>query len=329
MPFWRKDTEEEAALRAALKQREFEQQESLRQLEAGGLPLQATRRLSEQARLGHNFFSSSLSTNEYLLAREAGYQPIGQVMGTAFMQVGWRTYSYTSWQWTRELTELSRAHKQSRQLAVDRLWQEAKLLGADGVIGVRVKISNSDWSGGVTEFTAIGTAIRVVNRHLLKGMKNLPFTSSLSGQEFWQLFETGHMPCGLVMGNCSYFVFGNGLSRAASIGFWTSMSNRELTQYNDGLQAARHLAMQRLRADIAESGGDGAVDMQVKYKIERVEYEQNETHYTCMLINFMALGTAVLNPPPEASMARFKHNPLLILDLKNGKQKSLNYAVDQ
>ena len=42
--------------------------------------------ISQQS--GKSFFSSDLSTNEYLLMREAGCDPLGLVMGTSFYQVG-------------------------------------------------------------------------------------------------------------------------------------------------------------------------------------------------------------------------------------------------
>ena len=33
-----------------------------------------------------------------------------------------------------------------------------------------------------------------------------PFTSDLSGQDFWTLLRTGHRPVGMVMGSCVYHV---------------------------------------------------------------------------------------------------------------------------
>ncbi len=314
MPFWRKDTDDERQAKVAEAQRKADQEQSIRELEAGGLPVQATRRLTEQMNSGSKFFSSTLTAKEYLLAREAGYQPVGQVMGTSFMHVGYNYYNTgMGWNFTGEMQSLSLAHKQARELAVSRLRQEAKLLGADGVIGVRVKKTNSSWSEGVTEFTAIGTAIRLPDREVLSHIKNLPFTSSLSGQAFWQLFEGGYWPCGLVMGNCSYFVYGDWQTRSAQFGFFSSLSNQELTQFSNGVSTARHIALDRLRQDIAAEGGDGAVDMDVEYKIHRVRYESNNQEYVNMLVDFMAFGTAVIARPD--GKARIRHQPLFILDL--------------
>jgi uncharacterized protein YbjQ (UPF0145 family) len=326
MPFWRKDTDDERLRKEDDARQKADQEESIRQLEQGGLPLHATRRLTEQVASGSKFFSSTLTAKEYLLAREAGYQPVGQVMGTAFMRVGYSYYNTGfGWNFTGEMQSLTLAHKQARELAVNRLKQEAKLLGADGVIGVHVKKSNSSWSEGVTEFTAIGTAIRLPDREMLTHIKNLPFTSSLSGQQFWQLFESGYWPCGLVMGNCSYFVYGDWQTRSSTYGFFASLSNQELTQFSNGVSTARHIALERLREDIAIEGGDGAVAMDVEYKLHRIHYESNNQSYVNMLIDFMAMGTAVIRRPD--GKARIKHEPLLIMDLSGRTKRELEFDV--
>ncbi|MBS1992625.1 MAG: YbjQ family protein [Cyanobacteria bacterium SZAS LIN-3] len=324
MPFWRKDTDEERLAKEAAAKAKADQAESIRLLETGGLPLQATRRLTEQRQSGGNFFSSTFTASEYLLAREAGYIPIGQVMGTSFMRVGYNYYNTgLGWNYTGEMTSLTMAHRDARIKAVERLRQEAQLLGADGVIGVRVKMSQFSWSAGVTEFTAIGTAIRLPDREMLAQIKNLPFTSSLSGQEFWQLYEGGYWPCGLVMGNCSYFVYGDWQTRSATFGFWASLANQELSQFSDGVVRARHTAMQRLKNEIGVEGGDGAVDMDIEYKIHRVHYESNNTNYVNMLIDFMAMGTAVKRRPD--GKARIRHEPLIIMDLAKRSVREIEF----
>ena len=48
--------------------------------------------------------------------------------------------------------------QQARQ-EMERLKQEAALLGAHGVIGVRLEVGGYDWAENALEFTAIGTAV--------------------------------------------------------------------------------------------------------------------------------------------------------------------------
>jgi uncharacterized protein YbjQ (UPF0145 family) len=320
MPFWRKDTEEERQRKELAAQKKADQEESIRQLEAGGLPVQATKRLTAQMASGSKPFSSSLTAKEYLLAREAGYQPIGQVMGTSFMRVGSSYYNQGyGWYQTGEVTSLTQTHKVARELAADRLKQEAKLLGADGVIGVRIKKTDHTWSKGVSEFTAIGTAIRLPDREMLAHIKNLPFTSSLSGQEFWQLYEGGYLPCGLVMGNCSYYVYGTSQTWSAQFGFFSSMVNQELTDFNNGFTCARRLAVDRLKQATAEEGADGAVAMDVEYTLQRARLDTGNQHNINLMVDFMALGTGVIKRPD--GKARILHQPLFIMDLAGRNER--------
>ena len=95
MPFWNQPSQED---QQRLMQAQQEAEASRRSLEAGGLPLQATRRLSEEVAAGHPLFSSDLSTKEFSLTRSLGYQPLSQVMGSSIYHVGWQyTRTYASY----------------------------------------------------------------------------------------------------------------------------------------------------------------------------------------------------------------------------------------
>jgi len=291
---------------------------SLKALEMGGIPPEAKQRLEAQRLGGDRFFTSDLSCNEYLLTRSAGYEPIGLVMGTAFYKVSFWGYFRTYQNFTNELSALSQAQLAARELAVSRLRQEAALLGATGVIGVRLSISSYDWSSRTVEFTAIGTAIRVKNR-----TPEEPFTSDLSGQEFWQLHQAGYWPKGLVFGVCSYYVHSDNRTRSVMNNSWWSggWANQELTQYTQGFQLARHLAMNRLTEDIRRHQAEGAVGMKIDADIEDIEYEINETKYHDLLAHFVAVGTAIVSDqkPTQTPLKP----PLLFYNLATGKSKQL------
>ena len=81
MWLFRKETDEE-------KQQKQRQQEAVDALNRGEIPPIAKERILHENAQGRNFFSSDLTTREYLLVREAGIQTVGQVMGTAFYKVG-------------------------------------------------------------------------------------------------------------------------------------------------------------------------------------------------------------------------------------------------
>ncbi len=186
MPFWQRSSPEDEQRRLQAQQ---EAEASRRSLEAGDLPLQASRRLSEETAAGHPLCSSDLSTNEFALTRNVGYQPLSQVMGSSIYQVGWQyTRTYASYPSETELTTISQAHMRAAQLALSRLGKEAVLLKAHGVIGVRLITRDYEWGNKMLEYTAIGTAIRLPNTPL----PQRPFLSDLSGQEFWTLLQAGY-----------------------------------------------------------------------------------------------------------------------------------------
>jgi|GEM_PF-617523 len=264
---------------------------------AGG----ALHRLDEQKRIskqtGKRFFTSDLSVNEHLLTREAGYEPIGMVMGTSFYQVGFFGYFRGYRTKTGEVDTLTQAQLAVRELAMSRMQQEAKILDADGIIGVRLQQRKKGWGIGMIEFTAIGTAIKIFNRH----PTSVPFTSDLSGQEFWQLLQAGYYPKGLVFGACSYYVHSNRNTRnLMNPTIWMRLFgqarfNQELVQYTQGFQDARELAITRLTEDIKKVGATGAVGIHIEKTEEVIVYRRGFPWgwliTPCIFLMFFAVNT--------------------------------------
>ncbi len=56
------------------------------------------------------------------------------------------------------------------------------------------------------EFLAVGTAVKSASGGGWRTPKGRPFTSELSGQDFWTLVRTGHMPVALRWACCVYHV---------------------------------------------------------------------------------------------------------------------------
>ncbi|HYX49051.1 MAG TPA: PspA/IM30 family protein, partial [Ktedonobacteraceae bacterium] len=204
--------------------------------------VKAQKRLSEEMIAGHPLFSSDLTAKELLLTRQQEYQPLSQVMGSSIYHVGWQyTASYPRATVSYELQTISNAHLHAAQLALGRLEQEASLLKAHGIIGVRLTTRDYEWGNDMIEYTAIGTAIRLPNAPL----HPRPFLSDLSGQEFWTLLRTGHRPVGMVMGNCVYHVGRQGmLASLKQVG-----RNVEMPNYTQALYEARELAMERMQRE--------------------------------------------------------------------------------
>src|SRR5258707_7546486 len=105
---------------------------------AMGVPQDAIRRLAEltPGKAGA-IFTSDLTVNEFLLVREAGFRPLGLVLGSSIYHVGLQLAKWTK---NMELDTLSQAMYHARELAMTRMEAEAAALGADGIVGVRLEI---------------------------------------------------------------------------------------------------------------------------------------------------------------------------------------------
>ena len=71
------------------------------------------------------------------LSREAGFTPVGMVLGSSIYHVG---IQVGRWGENEELDVLSQAMYHARELAMSRMEQEANVLGADGIVGVRLEV---------------------------------------------------------------------------------------------------------------------------------------------------------------------------------------------
>lgn len=294
------------------------QEKTVQALERGELPPIARQRLEERKALGSNFFTSDLSTREYLLCREAGFETLGQVMGSCFFKIGFRGYYNRRWSGTGELANLTYAESEARRLAISRMEQEAALLEATGVLGVRLTMRGYDWSSGLMEFTAFGTAIKVPGWKADEQM----FSSSLNGQEFWQLYRAGYRPKGLAFGVCCYYIFTNVQALKQMVNWWGgSQPNQEVDHYTQCFLNARHLAMKRFTADLQKHNADGGVGVTVDYDLEQIEYEESST-YKDVLLSFTVIGTAISQDRQAAPVQ--PPGTLLCLNLATGSQRLLS-----
>jgi uncharacterized protein YbjQ (UPF0145 family) len=307
MPFWKRISPEEKQRRLQERQ---EAEVSRQSLEAGGLPTRAKQRLSEEMQAGHPLFSSDLSANELLLTRHQGYQPLSQVMGSSIYHVGWQyTRRYTWNVNAAEMTTLSNAHQHAAQLALGRLEQEAALLKAHGVIGVRFTQRSYEWGSNLLEYTAIGTAVRLPNTPL----GSRPFLSDLSGQEFWTLLQTGYYPTGVVTGYCSYYVSLGSRMTQQLRGWWgTGGNNQEVIPFSQAIYTSRHLAVTRAASMAGSQRALGIVGMHIDNNRQIIEYETERpsAKYLDLFVHFSAVGTAItavkkdhIIPPPKPTLA--------------------------
>lgn len=237
------------------------------------LPEHAKERLNEMRE--HHFFTSDLSVAEFLLVKEAGFQPLGLVMGSSIFNIGLQEIRAHV---NEELLTMTQALYSARELAMVRMEEEAHELGADGIVAVRLTLNVHAWGANVIEFMAIGTAVKS-DKPGFRGPENRPFTSDLSGQDFWTLLEAGYRPVGFVMGNCVYNV-----GQGAQTGRQPSES-RELTGPTQALYDARELAMERMQVEAQALGAAGIVGVVI---------DENNHTWGPSVLEFSAVGTAVV-----------------------------------
>ena len=223
------------------------------------LPQHARERIEGMRRT--HFFTSDLSVNEFLLVKQAGFDPLGLVMGSSIYQIGVvPPRDLGNYEPGRELVTVSQALYHSRELAMSRMEEEADELGADGIIGVRLDVNLHAWGQNVAEFIAVGTAVRHAGGESFRNAKGKPFQSGLSGQDFWTLLRTGYRPVGFVMGNCVYYV------RPQALAVPNESRNGELAPYTHCLYDARELAFERLQAEAEDLGATGIVGVEIEEK---------------------------------------------------------------
>lgn len=276
----------------------------------GGLPLNAVDRLTEQAkknREGKPFFTSDLSPNELLLTRECGFEPVGQVMGSCVYQVGWQYLPQSVWGYSSgELEMMTASQIEARNLAFSRLREEAKLLGADGVVGVRFTFRQGDFGMAALEFMAVGTAVRRIGAPPPASGKQ-PFVSNLSGQDHWMLRKAGFAPLGFVFGACVWYQYPDWFSANAMM----SWSNAELTSLTQGVYTAREVAISRLEAESHLLAASGVVGMYFEDHVEPMAVQaQGQTGARqAFVMHCTAWGTAIgPDPAPSSSTKSIAFN---------------------
>jgi uncharacterized protein YbjQ (UPF0145 family) len=249
------------------------------------LPKDAGKRLAE---LEHGLFTSDLSVNEFLLIKEVGFHPVGFVMGSSIYHIGLQT---RKWSQSQELDKLTAAMYNARELAMNRMEEEATALGADGVVGVRLDVNYYEWGNDAAEFIAVGTAVKAENGASYRNKLGKPFTSDLSGQDFWTIMQTGHVPQGLVMGTCVYHIAHRGLGATLS----SMGQNAELPNFTQALYEARELAMTRMQDEAEQLGATGIVG---------VRLEEKSHQWGSHTIEFLSLGTAVVKTSDDVTLPK-------------------------
>ena len=248
-------------------------------------------------------FTSDLSVSEYVLLGEAGFEPLGFVVGSSIYHVGLQV---GRWSQNQELQVLTQAMYNARELAIVRMRAEADHLGADGIVGVQLRMQMYVWGQDVLEFIATGTAVRALSTGSTPGVHKAPdgraFTSDLSAQDFFRLLAAGAVPVAFVLGTCVYHIAHQSMMQSMR----QTGRNQEMVQFTQGIYEARELALSRMQSEATDSGSSGIVGVNVAV-LNHVWGE----HAT----EFFATGTAIRRLSEEHRLPATSPKPTFTLGL--------------
>lgn len=224
-------------------------------------------------------WSSGLSTNDFAACASAGLQPLGFVQGVsvaswnfygqAFSPLGgfgmnqrlsgyFEQYNcphgivsaeHRMYGLNYEKTWMEETWSGALDRATQRLLDEARQLGAHGVIGIHDRaLHHSDMSG--FEISLSGTAVGIAGAPI----PAVPFTTFLAGAKLNKLIESGFAPVAIALSIASVGVFASCITeyqlRGASQWGWGMMPSGEIDQVARGHQAARTIARERIRGQL-------------------------------------------------------------------------------
>lgn len=264
----------------------------------GGLPPAAHERIAHQRASG--VAGSLFSAPAAAAAKSAGLVPVGEVFGSLVMNLGWsgtgcnfygqglgggmgggllggpgggngifggNMFAYQTPVTTSGdhggyagFAPYVNAFKQGWHGAVDRMIAEARALGAEGIVGVKVSRVRMDSSS--YEFTAIGTAVRSVDTSLVARprVQGEIWYANLSAEDCASAIHSGFQPREMALGlsvSTKHEDYQLKQQRSAWAG------NQEIDGLTLLVNAARHDARNQL---VSRAKRDGAADLVITHQ---------------------------------------------------------------
>jgi uncharacterized protein YbjQ (UPF0145 family) len=227
-----------------------------------GLPPSAHDRIERSRR--SRLTASMLSVGGEVGLDAVGFDPVGEVMGSCVMHLGYAGAVQATYSGARTVTSGSagysgysgygpyvRALDHAYATALDRMGAEAHGLDAHGVVGVRLVEDRLDDS--TREITAIGTAVRgrVPGR---AAVPQRPFSTQLPGAEVAVCLLSGWVPTSIAVA-ISIGVRYDDYRTRNQLNAW---SNGEVDGFTDLVTATRSEARQLFRRRLAQAGATRA-----------------------------------------------------------------------
>ena len=220
-------------------------------------------------------FSSAGSAQELFCHMDAGYRPIQHVFGNIAYSIGIGGGLMASFKSLSrgEVTQYSDIFNKTRHTALQRIVNQARLCGANAVVGIRTDIAT--WHG-THEMLMTGTA--AFNEKLPPECVETPITSDMTGEELWAMTSMGYAPVKLLI---SASIYSLGLIGGFKTAF-QSLAKGEINDLTTLIHDARKISIDRLKNEADEMGAEGVVGIKTYIK-----------ELGGGLVEFLAIGTAI------------------------------------
>ena len=110
-------------------------------------------------------FTCDLSGSDFWALIRGGFRPISLAHGVCVYHIAHRTFS----QWlsgagqNMEMQAFTQGMYDARELAMERMQEEARGAGCEGIVNVKLEESAHGWDSHVVEMLAMGTAVARIN----------------------------------------------------------------------------------------------------------------------------------------------------------------------
>ena len=187
-----------------------------------------------------------------MLLGEAGFEPLGFVVGSSIYHIG---IQVARWGQNQELQVLTQAMYNARELAMSRMQAEAEHLGADGIVGVPLRMQAYVWGQDVLEFLATGTAVKAIGSSPARIARPTAGRSPPTSRRRTSsaCCAGGAVPVSFVLGTCVYHIAHQSVMQSLR----QAGQNQEMPQFTQGIYEARELALARMQAEANAGAGGG------------------------------------------------------------------------
>lgn len=229
--------------------------------------------------------TSAADGQELFCQMDAGFQPVRMAFGNVAYSIGVARGLLGSLREMGhgEVKQYSNVFNTTRNLALQRISDDARRYNANSVIGIRttilpIGVNQKVQEASVQEMVMIGTASYHEQLNDVAQQAGCVITSDLTAEEMWNVMRLGYVPVKLVIGTSIYSLGIAGGIKAAL----RSIAKGEINSLTEMVYGAREQSLKKVQDQAAQVGGDMVIG--IKTYIYQLEGG---------LIEFLAIGTAV------------------------------------